>query len=81
MLATARALGCQAIILEARSGFDIDTAFATLVERAQALQSPQRQEGRRRHIGSQRGENSTVRSDIGKRQHSLYVSMRVASPQ
>jgi putative ABC transport system substrate-binding protein len=33
MLATARALGRQAIILEARSGFDIDKAFATLVER------------------------------------------------
>jgi putative tryptophan/tyrosine transport system substrate-binding protein len=33
MLATARALGRQAIILEARSGFDIDAAFATLVER------------------------------------------------
>ena len=33
MFATARALGRQAIILEARSGFDIDKAFATLVER------------------------------------------------
>jgi putative tryptophan/tyrosine transport system substrate-binding protein len=33
MLAAARALGRQAIILEARSGLDIDVAFATLVER------------------------------------------------
>jgi putative ABC transport system substrate-binding protein len=33
MLATARALGRQAIILEARSEFDIDAAFATLIER------------------------------------------------
>jgi putative tryptophan/tyrosine transport system substrate-binding protein len=33
MLAAARALGRQAIILEARSRLDIDVAFATLVER------------------------------------------------
>jgi putative ABC transport system substrate-binding protein len=33
MLAAARALGRQAMILEARSGSDIDAAFATLVER------------------------------------------------
>ncbi len=33
MLAAARALGRQAMILEARSGPDIDAAFATLVER------------------------------------------------
>jgi putative ABC transport system substrate-binding protein len=33
MLAAARALGRQAMILEARSEFDIDAAFATLVER------------------------------------------------
>ena len=33
MLATANALGQQAIILEARNELDIDTAFATLVER------------------------------------------------
>jgi putative ABC transport system substrate-binding protein len=33
MLATARALGRQAIILEAQRGFEIDAAFATLVER------------------------------------------------
>jgi putative ABC transport system substrate-binding protein len=33
MLTTARALGRQAIMLEARSGFEIDAAFATLVER------------------------------------------------
>jgi putative ABC transport system substrate-binding protein len=33
MLAAARALGQQAMVLEARSGSDIDAAFATLVER------------------------------------------------
>ena len=33
MLATARALGRQAIIVEARNQLDIDAAFATLVER------------------------------------------------
>jgi ABC-type uncharacterized transport system substrate-binding protein len=33
MLAAARTLGRQAMILEARSEFDIDAAFATLVER------------------------------------------------
>jgi putative ABC transport system substrate-binding protein len=33
MLAAARAIGRQAIILEARSELDIDAAFATLVER------------------------------------------------
>jgi putative ABC transport system substrate-binding protein len=33
MLAAVRALGLQAIILEARSGSDIDAAFATLAER------------------------------------------------
>jgi putative tryptophan/tyrosine transport system substrate-binding protein len=33
LLAAARALGRQAIIVEARSGSDIDAAFATLVER------------------------------------------------
>jgi putative tryptophan/tyrosine transport system substrate-binding protein len=33
MLATARALGLQTIILEARNHLDIDAAFATLVER------------------------------------------------
>jgi putative ABC transport system substrate-binding protein len=33
LLAEARALGRQAIILEARSGLDIDVVFATLVER------------------------------------------------
>jgi putative tryptophan/tyrosine transport system substrate-binding protein len=33
MLAAAPALGRQAIILEARSGSDIDAAFATLVDR------------------------------------------------
>src|SRR5215475_13918879 len=38
MLATARALGRQAIIVEARNQLDIDAAFATLVEqRADAL--------------------------------------------
>ena len=33
MLTSARALGREAVILEARSGSDIDAAFATLVER------------------------------------------------
>ena len=33
MLEAARARGRQAVILEARSGFDIDAAFATLVAR------------------------------------------------
>jgi putative tryptophan/tyrosine transport system substrate-binding protein len=33
MLATTRALGRQAIILETHNGFDIDAAFATLVDR------------------------------------------------
>jgi putative tryptophan/tyrosine transport system substrate-binding protein len=33
MITAARALGRQAVILEARSGSDIDAAFATLVER------------------------------------------------
>ena len=33
MLAAARVLGRQAVILEARSGIEIDAAFATLVER------------------------------------------------
>jgi hypothetical protein len=33
MLAAVRALGQQAIILEARDELDIDVAFATLVER------------------------------------------------
>jgi putative ABC transport system substrate-binding protein len=33
MLAAARALGRQTMVLEARSGLDIDAAFATLVER------------------------------------------------
>ena len=32
MLAAARALGREALILEARNGFDIDAAFATLVK-------------------------------------------------